>query len=145
MSDQGRDGGLVLDHERLDVYAAARELSREICRVRKRIRPGRPDMVDQLLRTTGSVPLNIAEGSGERMPRRRAYFYRIARSGATEVGAALDHLVDMDLLSPGDTTAAKRLLVRIVSMLVRLTDRTAMTPDSYPPLPPPRRPRKRRA
>ena len=144
MSDSGRERVVVLDHERLEVYSAARELSREICRVRRKIGRGRPDMVDQLLRTTGSVPLNIAEGSGERLPGRRAYFYRIARSGATEVGAALDHLVDMDLLQPEDTTTAKRLLVRIVSMLVRLTDRTADAPDSYPPLPRPGRPAKRR-
>jgi four helix bundle protein len=134
--------GLVLDHERLHVYQAARELSREICRVRKKIGRGRPDMVDQLLRTTGSVPLNIAEGSGERLPGRRAYFYRIARSAATEVGAALDHLVDMDLLQPGDIPEAKRLLVRIVAMLVRLTDRTAQTSDSFPPLPRRRHPGK---
>lgn len=104
---------------------------------------GRPDMIDQLLRTTGSVPLNIAEGSGERMPGRRACFYRIARSAATEAGGALDHPVDMDLVQGVDTAEAKRLLVRIVAMLVRLTDRTALTPESFPPLPRRRQPRKR--
>ena len=62
----------------------------------------------------------------------------------TEAGAALDHLVDMGLLQTPDTVEAKRLLVRIVAMLVRLTDRTATTPDSSPPLPRPRQPRRRR-
>ncbi|HEX2166091.1 MAG TPA: four helix bundle protein [Longimicrobiales bacterium] len=100
-------------------------------------------MIDQLLRTTGSVPLNIAEGSGERLPQRRAYFYRVARSAGAEVGAALDHLVDMDSLRESDIVAAKRLLVRIVAMLVRLTDRTTATPDSYPPVPRRPQPRKR--
>jgi four helix bundle protein len=98
--------------------------------------------VDQLLRATASVPLNIAEGSGERMPGRRAYFYRIARSSATEVGSALDHLVDMRLLKSADTVAARTLLVRIVSMLVKMAD-PITTPDSYPPLRPRRQPRKR--
>src|SRR5687768_14545921 len=94
----------VLDHERLEVYQVARELSREIARLRKRIRGGRPDLVDQLLRATASVPLNIAEGNGERSPGRRAYFFRISRGSATEMAAALDHLVDMGLLQEQDIT-----------------------------------------
>ena len=125
---------LVLDHERLEVYQVARELSREIARLRKRIRGGRPDLVDQLLRATASVPFNIAEGNGERSPGRRAYFFRIARASATEIAAVLDHLVDMDLLKDDEIAHAKGLIVRIVSMLTKMTEPTT-TPDSYPPLP----------
>ena len=135
-------GARVLDHERLEVYQVARELSREICRVRKKVRPGRSDLVDQLLRSVGSVPLNIAEGNGETKPGRRAYFFRIARSSATEVASVLDHMVDMQLLKSDDTIAAKGLIVRIVSMLVRLTEKIS-TADSYPPLPTRKRPRNR--
>lgn len=132
---------LVLDHERLEVYQVARELSREICRLRKKMRPGRADLVDQVLRAVASVPLNIAEGNGESKPGRRAYFFRIARSSATELGAALDHMVDMEFLKNEDIVAAKALVVRIVSMLVKLTEKVT-TSDSYPPLPT-RLPRKR--
>ena len=124
----------VLDHEGLEVYQVARELSREICNIRKRIRPGHADMVDQVLRATASIPLNIAEGNGERFPGRRAYFFRVARASATELGAALDHMVDMDLLKVSDIHAAKALLVRIVSMLTRLTAKVT-DPESFPPLP----------
>jgi four helix bundle protein len=124
---------LVLDHENLEVYQVTRQLSREINRIRRKIKPGRPDLVDQLLRATASVPLNIAEASGERLVGRRCYFYRIARSSATEMGAALDHLVDMELLKEVDILTAKQLLVRVVSMLVKLTEKVN-TPDSYPPL-----------
>jgi hypothetical protein len=46
-------------------------------------------------------------------------------------------------MDPDDTAAAKRLVVRIVSMLVRLADRTATTADTDPPLPGTRRPKKR--
>jgi len=133
---------LVLDHERLEVYQVTRELSCVINRVRKRIKPGRPDLVDQLLRATASVPLNIAEGSGERAPGRRAYFYRIARSSANEIASALDHLVDMDLLNADAIVPAKQLVVRVVSMLVKLTEKVS-SPDSYPPLPKRRQPRTR--
>ena len=76
------------------------------------------------------------------MAGRRAYFYRVARSSATEGASALDHMVDMGLLEAEDTNVAKHLVVRIVSMLVRMTDRTT-TPESIPPLPRPRQPRKR--
>jgi hypothetical protein len=49
------------------------------------------------------------------------------------MGAALDHLVDMELLKEVDILTAKQLLVRVVSMLVKLTEKVN-TPDSYPPL-----------
>jgi four helix bundle protein len=135
-------GAMELDHERLEVFQVARELSCEVCRIRKKVRVRRLDLVDQLLRATASIPLNIAEGSGERMAGRRAYFYRVARSSATEVASALDHMVDMGLLEAEDTNVAKHLVVRVVSMLVRMTDRIT-TPDSLPPLKRRRQPRKR--
>jgi four helix bundle protein len=125
-----------LDHERLEVYQVARELSREINRVIKRARYKRErrDLVDQVLRATASVPLNICEGTGERSEGRKAYFYRIARASATELAGALDHMVDMDMLSESDLAAAKPLIVRVVSMLFKLTN-SVTTPESYPPLP----------
>ena len=124
----------VLDHEKLEVYQVARQLSREVARLRKKAQRGRADLMDQLLRATASVPLNIAEGNGESQPARRAYFFRISRASATEVSAALDHMVDMELLKEEDIAAAKTLVVRIVSMLVKLTDKTT-APESFPPLP----------
>ena len=135
----------VLDHERLEVYQVARELSREVNRVVKKIRHrrDREDLLDQAFRATSSIPLNIAEGSGEASAGRKAYFYRIARGSATELSAALDHMVDMEMLNEETTSAAKTLIVRIVAMLFRLT-RSANTPDSYPPLPQRRLPRKKR-
>jgi four helix bundle protein len=132
----------VLDHERLEVYQVVRLLSREINRIGKRVKPTRRDLLDQLLRATASIPLNIAEGSGERTPGRRAYFYRIARSSATEVAGALDHIVDMDLVASNEIVTAKELACRVVAMLVKLTDKVS-SPDSFPPLPSRRQPRKR--
>jgi four helix bundle protein len=134
-----------LDHERLEVYQVARELSREINRVTKKVRYKRErrDLVDQVLRATASVPLNICEGTGERSQGRKAYFYRVARASATELAGALDHMVDMDMLAESDPDAARPLIVRVVSMLFKLTN-SVTTPESYPPLskrPAARRPR----
>ena len=126
----------VLDHEKLDVYRVARELSREVCRLTKKARRKRErrDMVDQVNRATASIPLNLAEGSGETSDGRKAYFYRIARGSATELSAALDHMVDMEMLVEGDIATAKALIVRIGAMLYKLT-RSVNTPESLPPLP----------
>jgi len=75
----------------------------------------------------------MCEGSGERAPAQRAYFYRIARGSATELAGALDHMVDMEMLAEDDTKTAKTLIARIVAMLVKLTE-SVTTADSYPPL-----------
>ncbi len=133
----------ILDHERLDVYQVARELSREVNRVtaKARKKSERRDLLNQIFRATASLPLNIAEGSGEESIGRKAYFYRIARGSATEISAALDHLVDVEMIKEEDTKVAKALLVRIVAMLYKLT-KSAKTPDSFPPLPTNRRSRK---
>ena len=112
-----------LDHERLDVYQAARELSRQVARVGRKVGARRPELLDQLLRATTSIALNIAEATGEQSSRRRAYFFRVARSSAAEAASALDHMVDIGLLAEEDVQPSKALIVRIVSMLVRLIGR----------------------
>ena len=110
----------MLDHQRMDVYQLARQLSRELCRISKLARPGRSDLKDQLLRANASVPLNIAEGSGEYSPGRKCYFYRIARSSATECSSAMEHMVDHQILEESEIIQAGEIIERIVEMLVRL-------------------------
>jgi hypothetical protein len=61
--------GIMLDHERLDVYQLARELARVGNTVVQQVPSGRADLIDQFRRTTLSIPLNIAEGGGEYAPR----------------------------------------------------------------------------
>jgi four helix bundle protein len=100
-----------------------------------------PAIIEQIVRAVASIGLNIAEGTGEESAGRKAYFYRIARGSATELAAALDHIVDLEMLNQEDTTTAKTLIVRVVSMLYKLT-RAAKSPESFPPLPSRRRPRK---
>ena len=123
-----------LDHERLEVYQVARELSREIRLITKDIRPqGNLNILDQVQRAAASILLNIAEGSSERSLGRKAFFYRIARASTTELAAALDYMTDMNMIRASDTIEAKSKIVRVVSMLYKLTS-SVQTPDSYPPL-----------
>ena len=123
---------VLLDHERLDVYNLARELTRACRTILEQVPPGRADLIDQCRRTNISVPLNIAEGAGEYAPKEKARFYRIAKRSATETAAVLDHLVDLNLLHPAEVNGAKLLLRRIIGALVKLILSTERLTDPRP-------------
>jgi four helix bundle protein len=110
----------VLDHEKLDVYQCAVEAVVAVNRVLLSVPRGNGHLSDQLFRAATSIPLNIAEGSGEVRRLEKARFYRMARRSATESAAVLD-LISALQLSPSDSVLeAKRLIARVVAMLVRL-------------------------
>ena len=139
-------GEIPLDHERLDVYHLARELTRACRTLLESVPPGRADLVDQCRRTNISIPLNIAEGAGEFAPKEKARFYRIAKRSATETAAILDHMVDLGLLHPSEVNGAKLLIRRIISALVKLIvsrERLASVTPVRPSAPAPARKRAR--
>jgi four helix bundle protein len=111
---------MTLDHAKLDVYHRALDLLDQVDRIYEAMPPGRAHFKDQLDRAATSIVLNIAEGAGEFSRDEKQRFYRIARRSATETAAILDilqrrHAVTVDMLEP-----ARDLVVRVVSMLVRL-------------------------
>jgi four helix bundle protein len=111
-----------MDHEKLDVYRLARETCRRIELQSRRWR-GRPDLIDQIRRSSSSMPLNIAEGAGEFARKEKARFYRMARRSADECSAALDQLVDTGISRDDELQDIREMLNRIVSMLVKLIKR----------------------
>lgn len=113
---------MIFDHEKLDVYkvalqfvALAYELAERLSGVHRHAR-------DQLLRASQSIVLNIAEGNGRRLGPDRRRFLEIARGSALECAAIIDVLVVSHGLSSGEAELAKGLLVRVVSMLMKLMD-----------------------
>jgi len=76
---------------------------------------------DQLQRAATSIPLNVAEGAGEFSPAEKARFYRIARRSATECAAILDVCRKLKLATEEHYCVGRELLVRVVSMLVRMS------------------------
>ena len=68
-----------------------------------------------------SIPLNIAEGAGEFAAAEKARFYRMAKRSATECAAILDVCRRIDALTPGAHNEARGLLLRVVSMLTKLS------------------------
>ena len=87
------------------------------------------DLANQLRRATNSIALNIAEGAGEYSRRDKARFYRMARRSAHECAAALDVARQLEIIDRGRFDDARGLLLRIVSMLVKMVRGLAGTRD----------------
>src|SRR6186713_1332045 len=69
---------MVLDHERLDVYAIALDFLVFANEVIERLPRGRGHLADQLTRASTSIVLNLAEGAGKvsKADKRRYYLSR---------------------------------------------------------------------
>jgi four helix bundle protein len=76
----------------------------------------------QLDRASTSIPLNIAEGNGKRTQLDRCKFFYISRGSAFECAAALDVLVAKNILMQDEIQAGKEILLKTVSMLIKLID-----------------------
>jgi len=112
------------DHEKLDVYKASIDLIVLIDDIVKDLPRGRAYLVDQFQRAGASVPLNIAEGAGEYAIQEKARFYRMAKRSATECSAILDVCSHLVLIDNDKFNRCKDLLVRIVSMLIKMVRTT---------------------
>ena len=73
------------------------------------------------MRASQSIPLNIAEGNGKPPSADRKRFFRIALGSAFECAATIDVLMACEAIDAETGNDGKRLLVRIVSMLVKMT------------------------
>lgn len=112
---------MAFDHDRLDVYQRALELLDLVDRIVEQMPPGRAHLKDQLDRAATSIILNVAEGAGEYSLADKHRFYRMARRSATESAAILDIVHRRGHPAPELLQQARDLLVRIVSMLIRMT------------------------
>ncbi len=108
------------DHERLDVYQLAVDFLVYADGVIRKLPRGRAHFSDQLGRAALSVVLNIAEGAGKVSAADKRRYYLTARGSATESAALLDALLRVSLLDEPKRDEGKQMLLRIVSMLVKL-------------------------
>jgi len=111
---------MVLDHERLDVYAVAMEFLVFANEVIERLPRGRGHLADQLTRASTSVVLNLAEGAGKLSKADKRRYYLTARGSATESAALLDVCLRLRLLAEAEYRTGKAMIVRVVSMLIKL-------------------------
>jgi four helix bundle protein len=108
------------DHERLEVYQASIRFVALANEVVQQLPRGRGYLGDQLQRASTSIALNIAEGAGEHSGPDKARFYQMARRSATECAAILDVCRQLELISRERYDAGRELLLRCVSMLIKL-------------------------
>jgi four helix bundle protein len=110
----------LLDHERLDVYQLALDFLVFANGVIEALPRGRSHLADQFTRASTSVVLNIAEGAGKLSKPDKRRYYLTARGSATECAALLDACLRLELLEEPAHRNGKEIVVRIVSMLIRL-------------------------
>ena len=114
---------IVLDHEKLNVYQVAIEFVLLADEMIEHLPRGRAYLSDQLQRAALSIPLNIAEGAGEYATDEKARFYRMAKQSATECAGILDVCQRLQLVEEERHTKGRELLIRIVSMLVKMAQK----------------------
>jgi four helix bundle protein len=110
----------ILDHEKLDAYQVAIEFVILADLIIEQLPRGRAYLSDQLRRAALSIPLNIAEGAGEYSVEEKFRFYRIAKRSATECAGILDVCQRLNLLNDDLQVNGRELLIRIVSMLIKM-------------------------
>jgi four helix bundle protein len=113
---------MYFDHERLTVYQKSIEFVTFVAALLPRLQSPFSSLRDQLLRSSQSIPLNIAEGNGKRSPADRRRFFEIARGSAMESAATLDVLVAVGAFPLEEITPGKALLFPVVKMLSRMTE-----------------------
>jgi four helix bundle protein len=111
---------MQLDHERLDVYDLALQFLVLANGIIEGLPRGRSHLADQFTRASLSIVLNLAEGAGKHSKLDKRRYYLTARGSATESAALLDVCLRLELLDDSGHKTAKAMLVRIVSMLIKL-------------------------
>jgi four helix bundle protein len=90
---------IKLNHKSLKIYAAIRELAKEVYAVSIKLPAEEKfNMVQQMRRAALSVKLNLAEGSTRKSPNERRRFYEVAKGPVVEIDAVLETAVDLKLL-----------------------------------------------
>jgi four helix bundle protein len=105
---------------RMPVYQLALGLVETLYRETRHLPAEARPIVWQLLRSSVSIGLNIAEGAGEFRRPEKARFYRVARRSTWEVVAALDMLRVTGSLNNAEVNRAEATLDEISAMLTGL-------------------------
>lgn len=115
----------VFDHERLDVYRLSVEFVAWVGDILDEgpLKGCKLKAIKHLDDSSRSIVNNIAEGNGKRSHADRCRFFDIARGSALECASCLDVLVARRRLEGATVAVGKDMLVRIVSMLTKLTER----------------------
>ena len=106
--------------EKMAVYRLARQHTRAIHSLIKLARTrGFSDLVNQLRRSTTSIPANILEAYGEWHPGKRMNYLLIAKGSTWESWGHCDSFVDFQLVDPERVVEVHNLQkIKIAALLV---------------------------
>lgn len=112
---------LDLKHKQLDIYKAARELTKECYQLTKLLPDSEKfNLISQIRRAALSVKLNLAEGSSRKSVIERKRYYEISRGSVIEIDAAVEVAYDLELLSLKQMESLGILLNKCFAMLTKL-------------------------
>lgn len=111
---------MPFDYEHLDVYQVALDFLALADEIIHHLPRGRSHLADQLTRSSISIVLNIAEGSGKYSKADKRRYYLSASGSATESAAILDVCQRIKLMEFSYYQQGKELLERVLSMLIKL-------------------------
>jgi four helix bundle protein len=121
-------------HEKLIVYNRSLEFVEFVENLLSRFKD-KLNVYDQIDRSSTSIPLNIAEGTGKFTVKDKNRYYDIARGSAVESAACLDVLLKRNRITLEESVKGKELLYEIVSMLIGLiksnSDRVYEEKENY--------------
>ncbi|MCS7053148.1 MAG: four helix bundle protein [Ignavibacterium sp.] len=138
-SSSSRGDGILyansnFSHEKLIVYNRALDFIEFAEPLLKKIKND-SFLHNQLERSSSSIALNIAEGTGKFTHKDKNRFYDIARGSAVESAFCLDILLRKNLISKDENEIGKKILYEIVSMLFGLiksnSDRVYEDSENY--------------
>jgi four helix bundle protein len=79
---------------------------------------GFSDLINQVRRSTASIPANLLEAAGEWRPRKRLNYLMIAKGSTWESWAHTDSLVDFGLVKKSEITEVRDVQNQITALLI---------------------------
>ena len=114
---------LQLNHQKLDVFTAAKSFTFECYRFTKMLPSEEKfNMVQQVRRASLSVYLNIAEGCSRKSLAERKRFFEISRGSIIEIDAVLDLSENLKYNKKEDVQLLGEYMQRTFSMLSKMID-----------------------
>uniref|UniRef100_A0A832DNX1 Four helix bundle protein n=1 Tax=Ignavibacterium album TaxID=591197 RepID=A0A832DNX1_9BACT len=106
-------------HEKLIVYQRSLEFIEFVEKILSKLKDNL-SVYDQIDKSSTSISLNIAEGTGKYSSKDKNKYYDIVRGSATESAACLDVMFRRRRITEEENSHGKEILFEIVSMLVGL-------------------------
>jgi four helix bundle protein len=126
----------VFDPDRLAVYRLARLHSRAVHALISGAQTrGHSDLVNQLRRSTASIPANVLEAWGEWRLGKRLNYLMIAKGSTWESWAHSDTMVDFELVRPhsiADVRDAQQQITGLLIATIRRLEAQGIVADATP-------------